>query len=47
MITALMGFVLWPRRTDGKLATVAAEAAMRVELLMNWRRENADDDLVE
>jgi len=29
------GCLFWPRRTDGKLATAAAEAAMRVELLMN------------
>jgi hypothetical protein len=35
MITALMGCLVCPPRTEGKLAATAAEAARRVELLMN------------
>ena len=43
MITALMGCVLWPRRTEGKLAAAAAEAARSEECLRNWRRDTAFD----
>jgi hypothetical protein len=47
MITALIVWLFWALRTDGKLAAAAAEAARREELLRNWRRDTAFEGLVE
>jgi hypothetical protein len=36
----------WARTTEGKLTAAAAEAATSEDVLMNCRRETAEDELV-